>query len=158
MSRRSSRQASWNMRTFKIKKCRRLHDLRFSPKGDRLMVIGGYEAGGPDTSICLDLATGEAIRTDPFCVDSYAFSSDGTRLVGGASANSRSALAKLVQWCLPWEDSPEWHPVKVTSTWPARTVVVASVIVAIGGANNRVLASFGRQRFQPGGATVEWTH
>jgi hypothetical protein len=36
------------MRQFELKKCKQIHALALSPKGDSLLVLGGYEAGGPD--------------------------------------------------------------------------------------------------------------
>lgn len=146
------------MRTFKVRGCRRIHGLRYSPDGDQLLVLGGVEPGGPDSAVCVDPATGEMIRSLSCSVDSYAFTRDATRLVLGTSVDSRATMQYLVRWWNPWEGSVDWHSVKVTSAWPTGTHVAASVIVAVNGPGDRIIVAFGRQRFAPGSNSAQWTH
>src|SRR5262245_10599630 len=101
------------MRIIKIKKLRRLHGLRFSPQADQLLVFGGDEGGGPDTAVWIDVASGESIRSRPCFVDSYGFSTDGSRLVVGTSDPDLAGLPNPVCWCYPWDSVFQWRPVKV---------------------------------------------
>jgi len=49
------------MRTFKLKKRKRVHGLHFAPDGGRLLVIGAPQVDVVESATWLDLATGETV-------------------------------------------------------------------------------------------------
>src|SRR5690349_11813656 len=96
------------MRTFKLKKCKRVHGLHFPPQGGKLLVVGASQVDVVESAIWLDLLTGEIDgRTDQLAVR-YAVVPDLSRLVL-LGANEYDGLAPI-QWIgLPGAGG--WHPV-----------------------------------------------
>lgn len=87
------------MRVFKLKNCKRVSGVHFSPDGRTLLAVGGYEAGQVDTAIGLDLATGaELYRVGGF-VAWYAVDPALTRFViAGERGLARKPLPPDGQW------------------------------------------------------------
>jgi WD40 repeat protein len=87
------------MRTYKLKKCKRVHGLHFTPDGKRLLAVGGEEVRMVDCAVWLDLATGEnADRIEQFA-NCYAVDPALTRYVLGG-ANCWTSRLTSVQWTL----------------------------------------------------------
>ena len=135
------------MRQFKVKKCKRIHGLVFSPDGDRLLVRGGYEASGPDTAIRVDLATGEPDYSFSALANVFAVAADRSRIAIGEDAYSRSAMSKVVRWFDPWEEKSVWENVNIGARWPSRTGAIAVSALAFSVDASRLMASFGWQSF-----------
>ena len=98
------------MRTYKLKKCKRVHGLHFAADGRRLLAVGGAEAGMVDSALWLDLATGDSANRIDQLARGYAVSPDGSRLVFVGAHRYRGG-GSPVQW-LPLPDfSGGWRPV-----------------------------------------------
>jgi sugar lactone lactonase YvrE len=89
------------MRQYKLKKCKRVHGLHFTPDGARLFAVGGEEVRMVDCAVWLDLSTGEnADRIDLFA-QCYAVDPGQTRYVlGGANKwfGNRGKDTSPIQW------------------------------------------------------------
>ena len=133
------------MRPFKLKKCKRIHGLCFAPNGGRLLVLGGYEASGPDMAIRVDVATGEQEQVLSFNANAFAIADDRSRLAVAEDAYSRSALPRVVRWCDPWKEKPSWHLVDFGVTWSARSVSA----LAFSANSKNLKVAFGRQEMAP---------
>jgi WD40 repeat protein len=95
------------MRTFKLKKCKRVHGIHFTPDGSQLLAVGGATVDMVDTAVWLDLATGETVGRIDQLGQCYAVDPQLTRLVLGG-ANQWEGIAE-VQWtALP--EGRKWHP------------------------------------------------
>jgi WD40 repeat protein len=143
------------MRNFKLKKCRRIHGLVFSPDSGRLLILGGYEAVGPDTAIRLDFASGEPGMVLSFLANAFAVAADRSRLAIAEDAYSRSRLPRVVRWCDPWKEKPAWHLVDIGARWPLRTSAIAASALAFSADAKRLKVAYGRQSMIPGATT--WT-
>ncbi len=100
------------MRTYKLRKCKRVHGLHFAGDGRRLLAVGGAEAGMVDSAVWLDLATGDSAGRIDQLARGYAVAPDGSRLVFVGVHRYRGGGAPL-QWTpLPdftdgWRSVPE---------------------------------------------------
>src|SRR5687768_13631671 len=98
------------MRTFKLRKCKRVHGLHFAPSGGRLLVVGASQVDVVESAIWLDLATGEAVsRIDQLAVR-YAVAPDLSRLALLGAHGYDGGLAPL-QWTALPDGAGGWHPV-----------------------------------------------
>jgi WD40 repeat protein len=97
------------MRQYKLKKCKRVHGVYFSPDGARLLAVGGAEVRMVDSAVWLALATGEnAGRIDQFA-NCYAVDPGLTRyaLCGATRGRGWGGISPL-QWT-PLAGAPEWQ-------------------------------------------------
>lgn len=110
------------MRAYKLKKCKRVHGVHFTPDGSRLLAVGGEEVRMVDGAVWLDLASGENIdRIDQFA-ECYAVDPVLTGYVlGGASRGRGWGGIAPIQWCPPdpveqrqWQAFPEQLGYQVT--------------------------------------------
>jgi hypothetical protein len=101
------------MRQYKLKKCKRVHGIHFSPDGARLLAVGGAEVRMVDCAVWLDLATGESAGRIEQLADCYAVDPQLTRYaVGGASNYEQGPNPEAVaaaQWTALGEDEEEWQ-------------------------------------------------
>ncbi len=94
------------MRTFKVKKLKRIHGLHFAPDGKQLLAVGGEEVRMVDSAVCLDLADGETPSRIEQYANCYAVDPKMTRYVLGG-ANQWKGIAPI-QWISPFP-AGEWH-------------------------------------------------
>src|SRR5258707_15122244 len=99
------------MRNFKLKNCKRIHGVVFSPNGGQLLVLGGYEAVGPGTAFHIDLTSGEPTKILSFLANSVAGSRQRTRLAFPEDAYSPAPHPRGVCWRHPWVKNHWWHAV-----------------------------------------------
>ena len=71
------------MRAYKLKKCKRVHGIHFTPDGSRLLAVGGEEVRMVDCAVWLDLATGANVGRIEQFADCYAVDPALTRYVLG---------------------------------------------------------------------------
>jgi WD40 repeat protein len=95
------------MRTYKLKKLKRIHGIHFTPDSTRLLALGGTEVRGVETAVWLDLASGENVDRMDEMSDCYTLD----------PAMSRIVLAGAHQWQgiapIQWKELPAgdaWHP------------------------------------------------
>ncbi|HEV3437393.1 MAG TPA: hypothetical protein VG122_08540, partial [Gemmata sp.] len=146
------------MRSYKLKKCKRIHGLHFTPNSRQLLIAYGVEANGADSAVWLDLATG----TVPFGSQTqltmpYAIADDHSRLVMGTAAYVQSRVPYLIQWCDPREQPVNWQTLDLHLNWPAGTSAIAPHAIALTPDGSRLLVAFGRQRFPRGSIAANWT-
>ncbi len=98
------------MRTYKLKKCKRVHGLQFAADGRRLLAVGGAEAGMVDCAVWLDLATGDSASRIDQLARGYAVSPEGSRLVFVGAHRYRGGGVPL-QWTPLPDFSGGWWPV-----------------------------------------------
>src|SRR5262249_32454275 len=144
------------MRTFRLKKCKRIAGLSFTPDG-QLLALCGIEAHGIETAVWLDLATGAPTRTLSFVAESFLIAADRSRLILGAHAYAPSDLGNCVRWLDLREESGDWNKVKIGAGWPGRTSAVVPQALALTPDGGRLMVSFGRQRLTQGGVSAEWS-
>jgi WD domain, G-beta repeat len=146
------------MRTFKLKKCNRIHGLHFTPDNQQLLVIGGYEADGINDIAWFDIATGNVVRRLELLADFYTTSPDFHRLVLGTDAYDRSDLGKLVQFCDPQADPIEWHALKTGVSWSRSSSALVLDGLAFTPDGAQLYVGIGRQTFSPGRGVTGWAH
>ncbi len=97
------------MRSYRLKKCKRVHDIHFTSDGTRLLAVGGDEVRMVDYAVWLDLATGETVgRIDQFA-QCYAVPADLSRFVLGDALQGRGWVGiASVQWT-PLSGPVEWR-------------------------------------------------
>jgi hypothetical protein len=145
------------MRTYKLKKCRRIQGLSFAPGGRQLLVLDGYEAHGIETARWLDRASGEPARTLGFLADQFAIAPDHSRLVIATERYPGSGVAKLIQWLDARDDSAKWQTLKVRTRWPGGLSAIMPQALALTPDAKQLMLCFGQQRFPPGSNSAEWT-
>lgn len=98
------------MRTFKLKKCKRIHGLHFAPDGGILLVVGAPQVDVVESATRIDLATGMTVsRIDQLAV-AYAVAPDFSRLVLLGAHEYDGGLAPI-QWTSLPDGAGGWHPV-----------------------------------------------
>lgn len=104
------------MREYKLKKCKRVHGVHFTPDGARVLAVGGAEARMVDCGVWLDLATGENVgRVEQFA-NCYAVPPDLGRFALGGASGYTGGIASV-----QWTETPgpvEWR----RFTWPKRNL------------------------------------
>ncbi|MCI0701607.1 MAG: hypothetical protein L0241_11040 [Planctomycetia bacterium] len=94
------------MRTFKLKKCPRVHGIHFAPDGKRLLAVGGKEVRMVDCAVWLDLATGENVDRIEQFANCYAVDPLLTRYVLGGADNWDGSAG--VEWTDLPDGGEEW--------------------------------------------------
>jgi WD40 repeat protein len=94
------------VRQYKLKKCKRVHGIHFTPDGTRLLAVGGEEVRMVDCAVWLDLATGENVDRIEQFANCYAVDPALTRYALGGADNWEGIAA--VQWRGPTEDA-DWE-------------------------------------------------
>lgn len=123
------------MLTLKLKKCKRVHGLHFTPTG-RLLAVGGSVVEAVETAIWLDVSTGEAadrIELSGFC---HAVPPDVSRL---AVLGSLDDDMNPVRWTSLKGEPPDWRDVKGTEKLASEDGVLGGIafdasgqVVAVG--------------------------
>ncbi|AWM36176.1 WD domain, G-beta repeat [Gemmata obscuriglobus] len=104
------------MREYKLKKCKRVHSVHFTPDGVRLLALGGAEARMVDAAVWLNLATGDSEGRVERFVTCAAVDPGLTRyVVGGPDHFARGVAA--VEWTA-LDRAVEWR----RFVWPKRTL------------------------------------
>ncbi len=107
------------MRTFKLRKLKRVHGLHFAPDGGRLLAVGGDEAFMVDAAVWLDLTTGAETGRLEFLADQYAVAPGLSRLALGGGHQYEGPVGHPVRWADPRPDGgAPWHPFPVRSRSP----------------------------------------
>jgi WD40 repeat protein len=143
------------MRSYKLKKCKQIHGLHFTPDSRQLLVAYGVEASGADSAVWLDLATGVPLSNPTFVMTPYAITDNHTRLVTGKEAYY--GLPRLIRWCDPSEQPVSWRTLDLHLNWPVGTSAIAPHALALTSDGNRLLVAFGGQRFPRGSIAANWT-
>lgn len=98
------------MRRVKLKKCKRVHSLRFTPDGGRLVALGGYEVRGVDTAIHVDPQTGAEVARLDVMAWCAAVAPDPARVAAGNPYPDPGGLP--VRW-IDTNSTGGWHPLPV---------------------------------------------
>jgi hypothetical protein len=160
------------MRLYKLKKCRNIQELRFTPDGGQLLVVHGYEVSSADGAISLNLATGVPSNNLSFALDirvpspvlfmrsrSYTLANDLSRVVISRTAYVQSLLPNAIQWCDPREESPVWNAMSLNLTWPEGEgfFSFSPFHLSLTRDGNRLFVLYGWERVVGGHVSV-WTH
>jgi WD40 repeat protein len=149
------------MRLYKLKKCKRIHGLYFSPDSLQLMVAHGIEASGADGAVWLDLAEGIPAYTLPFFTgiyggEAYAISADHSHLVISNRVDQPINLQNLIHFCNPRQLPSLWRARALGLTWPEEMDSIYPYKLALSPDGNRLLIAYGWQRISQVGG--EWTY
>ena len=109
------------MRTYKLKKCKTIHGIHFSPDGETLLVISGWEVRGIDTLIWLDRASGQAQSRNDIRADHYVIPQGKSILVAGGFEETQLPGRSDDLALLGWATLPElkdWQPIDVLEKLP----------------------------------------
>jgi hypothetical protein len=93
------------MHEIKLRKCPRVHGLRYTPDGRQLIAVGGAETHFVDTAVWLD-PTGGMIRRLDFLAQCCDFTPDCTRFAIAFGPWDASDVPNMVRWCDVSPDGP----------------------------------------------------
>jgi hypothetical protein len=151
------------VRLYRLKECKRIHALQFTPDGRELAVTHGYEASGPDRMDWLDLAAGTPARgldlhDFGFHAQAAATSADLSRLVIANEVGRGTDAPRLVWACNPAAEPPDWRRVDLGLKPPGGTTGMVAVPLALDPTGERLLVSVGcrRRRVLRGEAACDW--
>jgi WD40 repeat protein len=95
------------VRQYKLKKCKRVHGVHFTPDGSRLLAVGGDEVQMVNSAVWLELATGENIGRIDQLANCYAVDPQLARYAIGGARGFDVSMAE-VQWTT-LEGELEWQ-------------------------------------------------
>jgi hypothetical protein len=101
------------MRTFKLKKCKRVSQLRFAPDSRRLVAVGASQAFIVETAVTVDVATGAELGRAAMLGTCGVVTPDLSRYVVGGAHEFGEGLP--LQWTDPL-DPREWNPLVASRT------------------------------------------
>jgi WD40 repeat protein len=104
------------MRHIKIKKLKNVFSVHYHPDGQRLLVVGGYEVRSVDEAIWVDIADGKETSRITLGCDSYAVTSDLSKLaVGNPRDEYGESLARVAWRSLEEDDELHDIPLEIES-------------------------------------------
>lgn len=103
------------MQVYKLKKCKRVVGLSYTPDGSRLAVVTSEVVDHVGSVVWMEVASGEPERVIPLDMERFALSPSHDKLAVAHSPYTRPSGMEMVQWAsVPAGGSkPEWNDLKV---------------------------------------------
>jgi WD40 repeat protein len=148
------------MRIYKLKKCKVIYGLYFTPDCTQLVVVPGIE-GAAGEAVWLDLTKGEPVANLLFWREgwlglAYVFTPDLSRLVISRSITVAAQLPELIRVCDPRSQRVKWRTRDLQLNWPDGAHLIYPYALALSQDGNRLLVGFGWQRLNQQGGV--WTY